>query len=158
MKPREILQETVFPLLLSCFLHGFRSSSRRTERSSSSGTFLRISPFLISRPSPIPPAIPISASLASPGPLTTQPITATFTSRSMSGYHILDLVGEVDQVDLGSSAGRTGNYFHAALSESQSLQDQLGTLYFLHGITGQGNADRIADALMEDNSQVPRRT
>ena len=29
------------------------------------------------RPSPLPPAIPISASLASPGPLTTQPITAT---------------------------------------------------------------------------------
>ena len=32
----------------------------------------------------MPPAIPISASLASPGPLTTQPMTATFTSRSIS--------------------------------------------------------------------------
>ena len=36
-----------------------------------------ISPFLKTKPSPLPPAMPTSASRASPGPLTTQPITAT---------------------------------------------------------------------------------
>ena len=39
-----------------------------------------ILPFLKSKPSLIPPAIPISASRASPGPLTAQPITATVIS------------------------------------------------------------------------------
>ena len=45
-----------------------------------------ISPFLNIRPSPFPPAIPKSASLASPGPFTTQPITATFISLSVARY------------------------------------------------------------------------
>ena len=44
--------------------------------SSSSGTFATISPFLNTKPSPMPPAIPKSAWLASPGPFTTQPIVA----------------------------------------------------------------------------------
>ena len=51
--------------------------TEQTEKKSS-GNFFTISPFLIRRPSPFPPAIPISASFASPGPLTTQPITAIF--------------------------------------------------------------------------------
>ena len=46
----------------------------------SSGTFFMISPCLIRSPTPTPPAIPISASFASPGPFTTQPITATLIS------------------------------------------------------------------------------
>ena len=47
-----------------------------------SGTFLNTSPCFMIRPSPIPPATPRSASFASPGPFTTQPMTATFMSRS----------------------------------------------------------------------------
>jgi hypothetical protein len=42
-----------------------------------SGTFRTISPCLNNKPSPRAPAIPMSASLASPGPLTAQPNTAT---------------------------------------------------------------------------------
>ena len=34
-----------------------------------------------------------------------------------AGYHILYLICQVNEVDLGSSAGRTGNNFHAALPE-----------------------------------------
>ena len=45
------------------------------------GILRMICPFLISRPSPMPPAIPRSASFASPGPFTTQPMTATLISR-----------------------------------------------------------------------------
>ena len=64
--------------------HSFQLSSSylSVSRSSSSGTFLIISPCLISTPQPSPPAIPRSASYASPGPLTTHPITASFKSRS----------------------------------------------------------------------------
>ena len=42
-----------------------------------SGIFLMITPFLNNTASFLPPAIPISASLASPGPLTAHPIMAT---------------------------------------------------------------------------------
>ena len=58
------------------------SSSFSTDNSLSSSNFLIISPCFIRTPQPSPPAIPRSASLASPGPLTTQPITASFMSRS----------------------------------------------------------------------------
>ena len=34
-----------------------------------------------------------------------------------AGYHILYLICQVNEVDLGPSAGRTGNNFHAALPE-----------------------------------------
>ena len=60
------------------------SSSRSTFSRSFSGTLRMISPFLIKRPSPTPPAIPISASFASPGPFTTHPITATFRFNGIS--------------------------------------------------------------------------
>jgi predicted oxidoreductase len=58
-------------------------------------TFLMISPFLNINPSPLPPAIPISALLASPGPLTAHPIMATlmflfrFPNRSSTSLAIL---------------------------------------------------------------------
>ena len=51
------------------------------SRSSSSGILRTISPCLMRRPSPSPPAMPISASLASPGPFTAQPMTATLILR-----------------------------------------------------------------------------
>ena len=66
------------------YLFQFNNSCLKVSRSSSSFTFLTISPFLIKSPSPIPPAIPISASFASPGPFTTHPITATLISSGMS--------------------------------------------------------------------------
>ena len=51
----------------------FKNSAAR----SSSSTVLIISPFANINPFPSPPARPKSASLASPGPFTAQPITAT---------------------------------------------------------------------------------
>ena len=68
-------------------------------------------------------------SLASPGPFTTQPITATLISRDILN-HSLHLVCKADQIDLGSSAGRTGNNLHAAFTESQCLKDTSGRFYF----------------------------
>ncbi len=48
-----------------------------------SGTVLMTSPFTKICPLPLPEATPRSASRASPGPLTTQPITATRNGTSM---------------------------------------------------------------------------
>ena len=56
-------------------MYKFNSSSKAVNNSDS-GTFFMISPFLKINPSPMPPAMPMSAALASPGPLTAQPITA----------------------------------------------------------------------------------
>src|SRR5699024_7515074 len=81
---REILPEILCSYILLLYFSQCSSSSRSACSSSPSGTFLTISPFLISRPSPLPPAIPISASFASPGPLTTHPITATVRSSGNS--------------------------------------------------------------------------
>src|SRR5262245_3158775 len=56
------------------------TSSRIACTISFSGTFLITSPFLKMRPIPRPPATPMSAARASPGPLTSHPITAMWIS------------------------------------------------------------------------------
>src|SRR5699024_5437808 len=83
---REYMKKYLIALhLLQSYLSQFRSSCLSVSSSSSSFTFFTISPFLMSSPSPIPPAMPMSASFASPGPFTTQPMTATLIlSRGMS--------------------------------------------------------------------------
>ena len=40
--------------------------------------------------------------------------------------HGFYLICKADQIDLGSSAGRTGNNFHPAFTESQCFQDPFG--------------------------------
>ena len=58
------------------YLYDFLIISSNFSRSRFSGTLATISPFLNTRPSFTPPAIPKSACLASPGPFTAQPIVA----------------------------------------------------------------------------------
>src|SRR2546427_3257638 len=64
----------------------FRSAMNRSTSSriaftmSFSGTLRMTSPFLKIRPIPRPPATPMSAARASPGPLTSQPMTAMWIS------------------------------------------------------------------------------
>src|SRR5699024_9551150 len=74
--------ETSSPILAVIRL----ASARRVSTISSSWTVLMTSPLTKIWPLPLPEATPRSASRASPGPLTTQPITATRsgTSRSLS--------------------------------------------------------------------------
>lgn len=76
----ESFKEKAMIFFHHCFSIIFNISSFKTETISSCFTFLIISPFLISSPSLTPPAIPISACLASPGPLTAHPIIATVIS------------------------------------------------------------------------------
>ncbi len=79
---------------------------------------------LIRRPTPTPPAIPISASFHSPGPFTTQPITATLMSRGISCTIVSTLFfARPDQISifLGKPAGWTGYYFHTAFAKSKGF-------------------------------------
>ena len=64
------------------------------------------------------------------------------------------IIGQADQVDLRPSAGRTGHHLDAALAKAQCLQDQLRRADLFRRIPGQGDADRIADALMENDPQA----
>jgi hypothetical protein len=61
----------------------FMASSMSVSTMACSGTVLITSPLTKIWPLPLPEATPRSASRASPGPFTTQPITATRSGTSM---------------------------------------------------------------------------
>ena len=76
-----IKNKEIFPCFFVFFyifsFSSFLISSKRVGRMSFSLTLLMTFPLAKIAPIPFPPATPISASRASPGPLTTHPITAT---------------------------------------------------------------------------------
>ena len=85
-------------------------SSRIVGRISDSGQVRTISPLAKMTPLPRPPATPMSASRDSPGPLTTQPITATligllirsryFSTRSASAIRSISTRPQVGQATI----------------------------------------------------------
>ena len=74
-------------------------------------------------PLPLPEATPRSASRASPGPLTTQPMTATRSGTVSALEPGGDLLGERVDVDLGAAAGRAGHDLEPALAQAERLED-----------------------------------
>ena len=111
-----------------------------------------LSRFTIRKPWPFPAAIPRSASRASPGPFTTQPITATRSGTVMPFFSSASFTCFVaaQDVDLGATARRAGDQIEAAPAQSQRLQDRGTDLDLLDGIVGERNPDRVADALGEE--------
>ncbi len=93
-------------------------------------------PFLNKANLPFPPAIPISACFASPGPLTLHPITAIFKF-FISGYFLwsfvisFPLVQNPFYINLSPSAGRTGDNFRHKPSYACRLQYCPACLYIL---------------------------
>ena len=74
-----------------------------------------------------PLAMPTSASRASPGPFTTQPITATrigTVNFSLLDRRV-DLLRELEDVDLGAAARRARHQVEAALAQAERLQDRV---------------------------------
>ena len=63
-------------------------------------------------------------------------------------HHGFYFISETDQVDLGTAAGWTGNYFHAAFAKSKSFQNTFGGFYLLKRSAGQGNTDGVTDSLV----------
>lgn len=108
--------------------------------------------FLFRSPTPFPPAVPILL-LRFSRSVYHAAHNSHFDIQRNILYHIFYFVGKTDQIDLRSSAGRTGYHFDAAVSESQCLQDPFGGFDFFERISGQGYTDRIADALIENDAE-----
>ena len=89
------------------------------------GDLVPTSPFTIRNPWPLPAAIPRSASRASPGPFTTQPMTATRIGdlEALLLERRVDLLGQAEHVDLGPAARRAGHQVEPSLAQPERLQD-----------------------------------
>ena len=71
-------------------------------------------------------------------------------------HHALHLIGQTDQIDLRSPAGRTADQGDPLFSEPQCPKDQLCGPHLLHRIPGQGYPDGISDPRTQDHSQAHR--
>ena len=97
-----------------------------------------------------PAAMPMSAPRASPGPLTTQPMTATWIGSFRSSSASWAALATADHVDLGPAARRAGDEVEAlALAQPQRLEELAPGLGLLDRVGGQRVADGVADALGE---------
>ena len=115
---------------------------------SSSGTTATFVPLTNRWPRLLPAAMPRSASRASPGPLTTQPITATCSGISRSPNASCASLGDLDHVDLGPAARRAGDEVDVlALAQAHRLEQLATGARLLDRIGGERVADGVADAL-----------
>ena len=107
-------------------------------------------------PLPLPEATPRSASRASPGPLTTQPMTATRSGTGQTLQARGDLVGQRVDVDLRPAAGRAGDDLQPALPQPERLQDRDADLDLLDRRRRQRHPDGVADALGQQRAERDR--
>ena len=114
----------------------------------------------------------MSACLDSPGPLTTQPMTATRSSsapgmRLAPDRHLLlevalDLLGHLLEERGGRpAAARTGRDLRQERAQAHRLEDLLGDLDLAlarrAGLRRERDPDRVADALVEQDGEARRR-
>ena len=99
--------------------------------------------------------MPRSASRASPGPLTTQPITATCSGMLRSSSAAIASFGDLDDVDLGAPAARARDEVEAlALAQPERLEQRAPGARLLDRIRGERVADRVADALAQQRADA----
>ena len=108
-----------------------------------------ICPFFDQQTFPDAPAIPRSASFASPGPFydTAHDCNLDIQVRELRCKRFY-LIREADLVDLRASAGRTADNLNTAFAQSQRPQNQLRRFDLFYNIPCQGYTDRIADSLI----------
>ena len=131
-----------------------RSPRRAPSTISASGTLRTGSPCRKSSPTPLPAATPTSASRASPGPFTTQPMTATFTGDVMSRKTPLDLGGDRHEVDLAAPAGGARDQLRPATADVERREDLPRHADLLLGIGRERDAQRVADAVREQRAEA----
>ncbi len=102
-----------------------------------------------------PAKMAMSAPSHSPGPLTTQPITATLIGRrDFLGQLLADILHELEEIDLDSAAGRAGDQLGAdARAQAQDVEQFQAVLHFVDRIVGVADADGVADAAAEQMAQ-----
>ena len=93
---------------------------------------------------------------ASPGPLTTQPMTATWIGRLRSARAASASVATLDDVDLGPAAGRAGDEVDALRSRSPSASRSCRPACLLDRVGGEAVADGVADALEQQGARCRR--
>src|SRR5579872_5734 len=76
--------------------------------------------------------------------------------RAILGRDALDLLGELDDVDLHAPARRARGDLGAALAQPKRLEQIPTHRHFLDRVGGQRNADRVADALGEQDAEPDR--
>jgi hypothetical protein len=101
-----------------------------------------------------PEETPSSASRASPGPLTTPPMTAMRSGTGNPPKAAGDLFGEVVDDDLGSSAGGARHDLEAPGSQAEGCEDLVADLDFLNGWGGQRPAYGVANPLGQQHSKA----
>ena len=69
---------------------------------------------------------------------------------------LLDLIGQLDDVDLHAAAGRTGDDVHPAVTQFEGLQDFEANLDLFHRIGRQRDADRIPDPIGQEHPDADR--
>ena len=115
--------------------------------------------------------MPRLACLLSPGPFTTQPITATFISSTPGvalapdGHLLaevaLDLLRQLLEVGAGgaAAAGAAGDLRREG-ADLQRLQDLLRDVHLLRavaaGLRGEAHPDGVADALLQQDARARR--
>ena len=92
--------------------------------------------------------------MASPGPLTTQPMTATVIGLPTLVKCCLDLLGQRDQLDLDAAAGGAGDQRGAVLAQAERVEDVPADRYLFRRVRGQRDADRVADALRQQHADA----
>ena len=103
---------------------------------------------------PSPPAMPMSASRASPGPLTTHPMMAILMGSGPGQQGLFHLFGDVEQIDVAAAAGGAGDDFRPALPNPQGLQDFIPHPDLFHRVPGQGDPQGVADALGQQHADA----
>ena len=119
--------------------------------------------------SPVPGRLmPMSACLLSPGPLTMQPITATFIvldariprlpHRHLRAQVVVDLLGQfLERRAGGAAAARAGGDAGVEAAQAERLQDLERDHHLLRarlaGLRRQRHADRVADAFLQQQRQ-----
>ena len=120
--------------------------------------------------SPVPGRLmPMSACLLSPGPLTMQPITATFMfstpgiarlpDRHLRAQEVVDLLGQfLERGARGAAAAGAGGDARVEDAQAQRLQDLERDHHFLRArlarLRRQRDADRVADALLQQQRRA----
>ena len=65
---------------------------------------------------------------------------------------LLDLFGNVDEIDARAAAGRAGNYLNAVAPQIKSLENIKSCIDLLDGVGSQRNPNGIADSVHEQTS------